>query len=73
MTDSATFLAYLPSIQSAIKVHGNDDGMRVQLDIPESEMGGALALLAWRGKVLRVTVEPESGGDSPGQSRKIHI
>ena len=59
MADVAAFLAAFPAIQSAIKVYGDRQGMRVQLDIPESEMGEALKLLMWRERVLRVTVEPE--------------
>lgn len=55
-----SFLASLPPIQSAVKVSGNGDGMRVQIDVPESEMPNAIDLLAWRGKVLRVTVEVDS-------------
>ena len=53
--DDIVFLANFPAIQSAIKI--GQDGMRIQLDIPESEMGNALGLLAWRDKVLRVRVE----------------
>lgn len=53
--DTAQFLAALPPIQSAIKI--GLDGMRVQFDIPESEMSEAVKLLAWRGRVLRVRVE----------------
>ena len=68
--DAASFLAAFPAIQSAIKVYGDKQGMRVQLDIPESEMGEALKLLMWRERVLRVTVEPESG-ERPGKPRKI--
>ena len=60
--DSATFLAAFPAIQSAIKVYGDRQGMRIQLDIPESEMGEALQMLMWREMVLRVTVEPEVDG-----------
>lgn len=33
--------------------------MRIQLDVPETEMGHAVELLAMRGMVLRVTVEAE--------------
>jgi len=40
---------------SGIKTGG--DGMRVQFDIPESDMAEAVKLLAMRGKVLFVTVE----------------
>ena len=63
----AVFLAAFPAIQSAIKIDGAGNGMRVQLDIPESEMGEATKLLLWREQVLKVTVEPDSGsgrGDS---------
>lgn len=52
---SVTFLASFPPIQSAIKA--GQDGMRIQLDIPESEMANAVELLAMRNAVLRVTVE----------------
>jgi hypothetical protein len=54
----AVFLASFPPIQSAIKVYGDKQGMRVQFDIPESEMANALALLTWRECVLEVTVKP---------------
>ena len=59
MAEVASFLAAFPSIQTALKVHGSGNGMRIQLDIPESEMGEAAKLLLWRQRVLRVTVEPE--------------
>lgn len=51
----AEFLCSIPPIMSGIKTGG--DGMRVQFDIPESEMGQAAKLLAMRGERLRVTVE----------------
>lgn len=57
--ESTTFLASFPSIQSAIKVTGDKCGMRIQLDIPESEMGEAMPLLLWRQRILKVTVEPQ--------------
>lgn len=57
--ERAEFLASFPAIQSAIKVDGAGNGMRVQLDIPESEMGEALKLLMWRECVLKVVIEPE--------------
>jgi len=69
--DSATFLATIPSILSAIRMAG-DGGMRIQLDIAESEMAEALKLLMWRQQVLRVTVEPSVDGQQAG-TRKIHI
>ena len=69
MDNQASFVATLPPILSAIRVAG-DGGMRVQLDIPESEMGEACKMLMWREMVLRVHVEPESGG-AQGEPRKI--
>ena len=55
--DSITFLATFPDITSAIKI--GRDGMRIQLDVPEEDMGQAIKLLALRDVVLSVTVEPE--------------
>ena len=57
-----TFLASIPPLQSAIQVHGGGDGMRVKLEIPESEMANAVELLTMRGVVLKVSVEVEPGG-----------
>lgn len=57
MSERVTFLASFPPIQSAIKRSGNGDGMRVQIDIPETEMGNAAMLLAWTQNRLRVTIE----------------
>lgn len=48
------FKASFPDIQSAIK--RGRDGMRIQLDIPESEMASAVLLLGLMDKVLKVTV-----------------
>lgn len=55
--EPADFLASFPMIQSAIKVSG-DGGMRIQLDIPESQLGNALGVVAWRNVVLRVKIWP---------------
>lgn len=71
MSDSATFRAAFPPIMSAIKVDGAGGGMRIQFDVPESEMAEAVKLLAWRQCVLVVTVRPEDGESR--KSRKIHI
>jgi hypothetical protein len=65
------FLATFPGIQSAIKVHGQGDGMRIQLEIPESEMASAVRLLAMREKVLRVSVETVK--DNEESSRQSYI
>ena len=58
-SEAITFLASFPPIQAAVKVAGNGDGMRIQLDIPETEMASAVHLLTMRECVLRVTVERE--------------
>ena len=52
---TARFRASIPPIMSGIKTGG--DGMRVQFDIPETDMGEGVKLLAMRGKRLIVTVE----------------
>jgi hypothetical protein len=54
--DAVTFRAAFPAIQGAIRVTGNGDGMRIQLDIPETELPNAVRLIAWRENVLVVTV-----------------
>lgn len=55
MIEPITFLASFPAIQSAIR--RGHDGMRIQLDIPESDVMNAVPLLALQGVVLRVTIE----------------
>lgn len=52
------FKASFPPIQSAIKI--GQDGMRIQFDIPESEISNAVELLACRNAILNVTVEIET-------------
>ena len=59
MTEPATFRAAFPSIQSAIRFSGDGNGARIQLDIPEEELPTAIRLLAWRERVLVVTIRPE--------------
>ena len=61
------FLASLPPIQSAIKV--GQDGMRIQLDVPESEMANAIGIMAMRNVALRVRVEPDGTGEQPKPTR----
>ena len=67
-----TFLASFPAIQTAIKVYGDAQGMRIQLEIPESEMAEAVGLLALRDKVFRVTVERDDR-ESASRHKKLHI
>ena len=65
----AKFRANIPPIMTGIKTGG--DGMRVQFDIPETDMGEAAKLLAMRGKRLLVTVEVD--GKTQRNNKKIHI
>ena len=65
----ARFQATLPPILSAVKVSG-DGGLRIQLDVPESDEADALMLLLWRERVLTVTVEPQDDGDAPGNTKR---
>lgn len=55
--DCAKFLASLPPIQSAIKIYGDDSGMRIQLEVPKDQMGEAVKVVAMGGMVLEVTVK----------------
>ncbi len=57
MNEKLEFLASLPNIMSALKIGG--DGLRLQLDVPETEKHKALPLAMLNNKVLRVTVEIE--------------
>lgn len=66
--ESATFEATLPPILSAVKVSG-DGGLRIQLDVPQTDEADALRLLLWRERVLRVTVEPVDDGNEPKPTR----
>ena len=67
--DVAKFRASIPPIMSGIKTGG--DGMRVQFDIPEVDIGEGAKLIAMRGRRLVVTVEVD--GNSERNNRKIHI
>ena len=53
------FLASLPAIQSAIKISGDGNGARIQIDIPESEKAAAFNLSMLSGMVFRVTVDTD--------------
>lgn len=50
------FKCIIPDTESAIKIHGSN-GMRITLDIPESELAAALYLIELRGAVLKVNIE----------------
>lgn len=55
LAEEIEFLASFPPIQSAIKIDGQG-GARIQLDVPESEMGNFIRAMMWRGKRLIVTL-----------------
>jgi hypothetical protein len=69
MGEKATFEATLPPILSAVKVSG-DGGLRIQLDVPQTDEADALKLLLWRERVLRVTVEPANDRDEPKSPKR---
>lgn len=58
MTDTITFLASLPPIDSAITFDGRGDGARIKLDIPATDTGAAVLLqVHGAGQLLKVTIE----------------
>lgn len=63
-----SFLASLPDIQGAIRFGG--DGCRIQLDVPESESQNAVALIALKKTVLRVTVEVDGARQPEAPAKK---
>lgn len=68
----ATFRAAFPNIMSAILFGA--DGVRIKLDVPETDRAEAVKLTQWQGRVLRVTIEPvEDDNERSGKGRKIHI
>ena len=54
-----SFSASLPDIQSAMNISGSGNGVRLKLDVPESEIGQVFKLVLMRGKVFRVEVWEE--------------
>ena len=57
------FAASLPSIQGAIRISGDGDGARIQLDIPQSDIAEAVRMTLVQGQLLKVTVEVEEDGE----------
>ncbi len=58
MSEPLTFLASIAPLQSAITI-ASDGGARVKIDIPEDEMPAIMRLTMMRGRVLKITVEPD--------------
>lgn len=59
--NSITFEAVIPSNMSALRIHG-ESGMRVTLDVDETNLPEALKLVLWRNRILTVTVRPGDNG-----------
>ena len=51
------FLSSLPDIQSAINISGSRNGIRIKLDVPETEIAEIIKLTLLRGKTFKVTIE----------------
>ena len=61
MTDDSppiTFTAAFPAIASAIIVSGDGNGLRLKLDVPETDLLAALHTLALRQTAFQVTITP---------------
>lgn len=56
MARQITFLATISPLVSAIKVTGDDSGMRILIDVSESELANALGILAMRSSILEITI-----------------
>lgn len=71
MSEAVEFVASIPPIQSAIKIDGQG-GARIQLDVPENEMGNFIKVMMWRGMRLKISVEPipESLTNFDNETRK---
>jgi hypothetical protein len=50
------FVASFPDVLAQLKI--GRDGLRLVLDVPESDIAQALKLVLYRDCVLRVTIEP---------------
>jgi hypothetical protein len=69
VNEKVSFLASFPAIQSAIKITGDGGGMRITLDIPESEMAEAVKLMLYRQVALNVTVSKAKTTKKPKSNR----
>lgn len=56
--DPISFSASFPSIQSAIIISGDGNGVRIKLDIPETDLLPFLQSIAMRQTAFKVTIEP---------------
>ena len=63
------FLAYLPDIQTAIKINGKGDGARIQLDVSRDSVPEAMRILLLAGTVFRVSID-ESLTETDNETKK---
>jgi hypothetical protein len=76
LNEKIEFLAYLPPIQSAIKVSGEGDSMRIQFEIPVRTSPDAFRIALFTGKRLKITVEEvtdeveDKANGNPDQRRR---
>lgn len=71
LEDGITFRASFPASQNAIQRHGGaGDGMRITLDIPESEMGQAAYLIAMVQHRLIISVKVDDDRSKPDSTIK---
>lgn len=57
-----SFMASIAPLQSAITISGDGNGIRLKLDIPESDLLPFLHTLAMRGQAFKVTIESVNYG-----------
>ena len=64
-----SFLASFPAIASAIIISGDGNGLRIKLDVPETDLLQSLHIIAMRQTAFKVTIEPL---DDEQKSTKVH-
>ena len=69
MTDTIQFIGSLAPIQSAIKITGDGGGMRLIIDVPESELPNALPIVTMREQILEITIEVNHDRHEPDTNR----
>lgn len=70
MVNPIVFKASFPPIQTAIRRDGSGGGMRISLDIPETEMKAAIGLLALVQERLMITVELDQDANGTGTIKR---
>ena len=68
--DKIEFMASLPPITSAILVSGNNEGARIKLDVPASELYAIVQLQLLFNQSFKVTIEP-TGAITNNKPNKI--